>query len=117
MHRCGKLPDFCDGIQAHLSTCASPRVIEVASKLPQNISLKEVPRLSTWPSQFHDCGVKEDNIALYFFARDIHRFHFSIFLSLIFPLVFFSCQSLYFSVNLMACYAVMKETTEAYWII
>lgn len=88
MHKCGKLPDFCDGIQAHLSTCVSPKVIEVASRLPDNISLKEVPRLSTWPSQFHDCGVKEDNIALYFFARDIHRFHFSIFPSLIFPLTF-----------------------------
>uniref|UniRef100_A0A9I9DPA2 PHD-type domain-containing protein n=1 Tax=Cucumis melo TaxID=3656 RepID=A0A9I9DPA2_CUCME len=74
LHRCGKLPDFCDGIQAHLSTCASPKVIEVASKLPHNISLKEVPRLSTWPSQFHDCGVKEDNIALYFFARDISSY-------------------------------------------
>ncbi|XP_038900804.1 uncharacterized protein LOC120087877 isoform X2 [Benincasa hispida] len=74
LHRCGKLPDFCDGIQAHLSTCASPKVIEVASRLPHKISLKEVPRSSTWPSQFHDCGVKEDNIALYFFARDIHSY-------------------------------------------
>lgn len=74
LHKCGKLPDFCDGIQAHLSTCVSPKVIEVASRLPDNISLKEVPRLSTWPSQFHDCGVKEDNIALYFFARDIHSY-------------------------------------------
>ncbi|KAG6571163.1 hypothetical protein SDJN03_30078, partial [Cucurbita argyrosperma subsp. sororia] len=74
LHRGGKLPDFCDGIQAHLSTCASPKVVEVANRLPQIISLKEVPRLSTWPSQFHDCGVKEDNIALYFFAKDIHSY-------------------------------------------
>ncbi|XP_023007452.1 uncharacterized protein LOC111499947 isoform X2 [Cucurbita maxima] len=74
LHSGGKLPDFCDGIQAHLSTCASPKVIEVANRLPHNISLKEVPRLSTWPSQFHDCGVKEDNIALYFFASDIHSY-------------------------------------------
>ncbi|XP_022148589.1 uncharacterized protein LOC111017216 isoform X4 [Momordica charantia] len=74
LHRGGKLPDFCDGIQAHLSTCASPKVVEVANRLPHNICLKEVPRLSTWPTQFHDCGVKEENIALYFFARDIHSY-------------------------------------------
>ncbi|KAI4315127.1 hypothetical protein L6164_027970 [Bauhinia variegata] len=33
---------------------------------------KEVPRLSTWPSLFVDRPVTEDNIALYFFAKDIH---------------------------------------------
>ena len=96
MHRGGKLPDFCDGIQAHLSTCASSKVIEVANRLPHNISLKEVPRLSTWPSQFHDCGVKEDNIALYFFASDIHRCHFQHFPFIIFPLAFMQVSDLSF---------------------
>ncbi|XP_017977038.1 PREDICTED: uncharacterized protein LOC18599595 isoform X1 [Theobroma cacao] len=70
VHKSGKLPDFCGGIQAHLSTLASPKVLEVVNTFPHKVSLNEVPRLSTWPAQFHDSGPKEDNIALYFFAKD-----------------------------------------------
>ncbi|KAL5568287.1 hypothetical protein UlMin_024862 [Ulmus minor] len=68
------LLDSYSGFQAHLSTCASPRVLEVVGKFPQKLSLKEVPRLSTWPTQFYGSGAKEDNIALYFFAKDLESY-------------------------------------------
>ncbi|KAJ7982627.1 putative RING/FYVE/PHD zinc finger protein [Quillaja saponaria] len=74
VHRGGKPAELCGGIQAHLSSCASPKVLEVANKLPQRVSLDEVSRLSTWPSQFHQNGAKEDNIALYFFAKDVESY-------------------------------------------
>lgn len=61
------------GMQAHLSTLASPKVAEVMNKFPEKFSLNEVPRLSTWPAQFQDIGTKEDHIALFFFAKDIER--------------------------------------------
>ncbi|XP_028083171.1 uncharacterized protein LOC114284471 isoform X4 [Camellia sinensis] len=67
----GKLPELHDGIQAHLSTCASPKVFDVLNKFPSKILLNEVPRFSMWPVQFQETGVKEDNIALYFFAKDL----------------------------------------------
>jgi hypothetical protein len=69
----GMSPDLYNGIQAHLSSCASPKVLDVVDKFLPEISLHEVSRLSTWPSHFHQCGAKEDNIALYFFAKDIER--------------------------------------------
>ncbi|XP_010525303.1 PREDICTED: uncharacterized protein LOC104803125 [Tarenaya hassleriana] len=61
------------GIQAHLSTLASPKVLEAVNKFPLKVSLNEVPRLSTWPAQFRD-GTKEDHIALFFFAKDIESY-------------------------------------------
>ncbi|KAF2306740.1 hypothetical protein GH714_020985 [Hevea brasiliensis] len=69
VHRCGKILDVYGGIQAHLSVCASPKVLEVVNQFPQKIALDEVLRLSTWPRQFHDNGAKENNIALYFLLR------------------------------------------------
>ncbi|XP_061354417.1 protein PARALOG OF AIPP2-like isoform X2 [Gastrolobium bilobum] len=74
VHRNGKPPDLCTGVQAHLSSCASPKVLEVVNKFPPEVPVNEVPRLSTWPSQFLQGGVREDNIALYFFARDIESY-------------------------------------------
>ncbi|MBA0850889.1 hypothetical protein Goshw_008953 [Gossypium schwendimanii] len=74
VHKMGKPPDFCGGIQAHLSTLASPKVIEVVNTFPLEVPLNEVPRLSTWPTQFHNSGPKEDNIALYFFAKDLESY-------------------------------------------
>ncbi|XP_030501256.2 ASI1-immunoprecipitated protein 2 isoform X2 [Cannabis sativa] len=74
INRSGSSLDLCGGIQAHLSTCASPRVLEVASKFPQKLLLSEVPRLSAWPAQFYDGGAKDDNIALYFFAKDLESY-------------------------------------------
>lgn len=61
------------GIQAHLSTLASPRVAEVVNKFPETFSLNEVPRKSTWPTQFEKLGTKEAHIALFFFAKDTER--------------------------------------------
>ncbi|KAH1157561.1 hypothetical protein GLYMA_11G043500v4 [Glycine max] len=60
-----------DGIQAHLSNCASVEVLEVANRLSEIIIiLEELPRLRTWPSQFMRSQVTENDIALYFFAHD-----------------------------------------------
>ncbi|RZB79380.1 uncharacterized protein LOC114376286 isoform X2 [Glycine soja] len=74
VHRNGMPPDLYTGIQAHLSACASPKVHEVVKKFLPEVSLNEVSRLSIWPSQFHQGGAKEDNIALYFFAKDIESY-------------------------------------------
>nr|CAC01832.1 putative protein [Arabidopsis thaliana] len=62
------------GIQAHLSTLASPRVAEVVNKFPETFSLNEVPRKSTWPTQFEKLGTKEAHIALFFFAKDTESY-------------------------------------------
>ncbi|XP_030469115.1 uncharacterized protein LOC115687617 isoform X2 [Syzygium oleosum] len=62
-------PDFCGGLQAHLSALASPRVLEMVKKFSNKIFLSEVPRTCTWPTQFYG-GAHDDNIALYFFAED-----------------------------------------------
>ncbi|XP_031501956.1 uncharacterized protein LOC116265484 [Nymphaea colorata] len=70
VQRSGKLPDICDGIQAHLSTCASPKVLEVAKKFPPKVQLEEISRSSSWPMQFQAKCPTEENIALYFFAKD-----------------------------------------------
>lgn len=73
VYRNGKTLKFCDGIQAHLSSCVSPKVLQVVNKFPHKVLLNEVARLSTWPRQFQEYGVKEDNIALFFFAKDLSR--------------------------------------------
>ncbi|GFQ03472.1 tyrosine-protein kinase baz1b [Phtheirospermum japonicum] len=72
--RSGKTSDAWDGIQAHLSTCASPKVIEAVNKFNSRIVLYEVPRSSTWPMHFQEHGVREDNIALFFFAKDLESY-------------------------------------------
>ncbi|KAK1399336.1 hypothetical protein POM88_009199 [Heracleum sosnowskyi] len=74
VHKSGKLPDIYDGFQAHLSTCASPRVIETMNIFPHKVLLNEVPRLSTWPIQFVETGVREAHIGLYFFAQDYESY-------------------------------------------
>ncbi|KZV40935.1 hypothetical protein F511_05180 [Dorcoceras hygrometricum] len=58
-----------DGIQAHRSTCASSEVLESVIKFKSKIVLNEVPRLSTWPVQFQEHGVEEDDIALFFLLK------------------------------------------------
>lgn len=72
-----------DGIQAHLSTCASLKVLEVVDRLPEIIVLDELPRLRMWPSQFMESQATEENIALYFFAKDPHRFVYAFLLQLV----------------------------------
>ncbi|GMQ04373.1 hypothetical protein CsSME_00049812 [Camellia sinensis var. sinensis] len=66
-----RLPSFCYGIQAHLSTCASPKVPEVVKKFPCKVLLEEVSRSSVWPTQFLENHPKEDSIGVYFFAQDV----------------------------------------------
>ncbi|KAJ8499720.1 hypothetical protein OPV22_010272 [Ensete ventricosum] len=72
--RIGGLTEIVEGIQAHLSNFASPKVHEVACQFPCNIQLEEVPRVSLWPLQFQETGPKEDNIGLYFFAKDAESY-------------------------------------------
>lgn len=72
--RIGRFPEVVEGIQAHLSNFASPKVHEVACRFPCNIQLEEVPRVSLWPLQFQETGPKEDNIGLYFFAKDAESY-------------------------------------------
>ncbi|KAI7733148.1 hypothetical protein M8C21_013301 [Ambrosia artemisiifolia] len=74
INRSGKTAEFWDGLQAHLSTCASPRVFEAVNKFPHKILLNGVSRVSAWPTQFENSGVKEDNIAIYFFAKDLESY-------------------------------------------
>ncbi|KAH0456566.1 hypothetical protein IEQ34_014473 [Dendrobium chrysotoxum] len=63
-------PQSFDGIQAHVSTCASHRVLEAASVVPSKIQLEEVSQTSSWPLQYQGIGPKEENIALFYFAKD-----------------------------------------------
>ncbi|XP_022737550.1 uncharacterized protein LOC111290488 isoform X2 [Durio zibethinus] len=74
IQRSGGFPLSCDGMQAHLSTYASHEVLEVVQTLPQKLLLAEAPRLSMWPSQFIKSHATEDNIALYFFAKDLDSY-------------------------------------------
>ncbi|XP_010502787.1 PREDICTED: uncharacterized protein LOC104779880 isoform X2 [Camelina sativa] len=63
-----------NGMQAYLSTLASPKVVEVVNQFPVKLTLNEVPRLSAWPAQFQDIGAKEQHVALFFFAKDIKSY-------------------------------------------
>ncbi|TYH40483.1 hypothetical protein ES332_D12G249900v1 [Gossypium tomentosum] len=74
IQRSGGLPFTCDGLQAHLSTYASHKVLEVVQKLPLKLSLEEALRLSMWPTQFMKSHATEDNIALYFFAKELDSY-------------------------------------------
>ncbi|KAJ8465408.1 hypothetical protein OPV22_027960 [Ensete ventricosum] len=70
----GTITEIVDGIQAHLSMFASPKVREVVCQFPCKIQLEEVPRMSLWPLQFQEISPKEFNIALYFFAKDAESY-------------------------------------------
>ncbi|MED6167690.1 hypothetical protein PIB30_005317 [Stylosanthes scabra] len=70
IQRIEEISTICDGIQAHLSTCASPEVLDVVDRLPNMIVLDKLPRLTMWPSQFTEGQPTEDKIVLYFFAED-----------------------------------------------
>ncbi|CAA6667020.1 unnamed protein product [Spirodela intermedia] len=74
LKRSGRLPEICDGFQAHLSTRAAPKVPEVVTKFPEKVQLEEVTRLSSWPLQFQEEGPTEENIALFFFAKDVKSY-------------------------------------------
>nr|XP_029124426.1 uncharacterized protein LOC105059588 isoform X2 [Elaeis guineensis] len=66
--------ELCEGLQAHPSTSVSPKALEAAIQFPCIIQLEEVVRHSTWPAQFQENSPKEDNIALFFFAKDIESY-------------------------------------------
>ncbi|KAK8614240.1 hypothetical protein V6N13_122609 [Hibiscus sabdariffa] len=68
------LPFTCDGMQVHVSTYASDKVLELLPKLPQKLSLEEAPRLTMWPTQFMKGRATEDNVALYIFAKDVDSY-------------------------------------------
>ncbi|KAG8093309.1 hypothetical protein GUJ93_ZPchr0012g19883 [Zizania palustris] len=68
--RTGRSPALCEGLQAHLSCFASPKVLEVAKKLPSKVHLEELARQNLWPPQFHENGPTNDSIGIFFFARD-----------------------------------------------
>ncbi|KAJ6801121.1 uncharacterized protein M6B38_199820 [Iris pallida] len=72
--RCGRLYKLCDGVQAHLSTSASPKVLEAATKFPCKVQLEEVTRVSSWPWQFQGKIPEENNIGLFFFAKDFESY-------------------------------------------
>ncbi|XP_042417880.1 uncharacterized protein LOC122006442 isoform X2 [Zingiber officinale] len=72
--RAAKPPAVFDGFQAHLSSNVSPKALEVAGQFPCKVQLKEVPRLSLWPLQFHERSPREDNVAIFFFAKNIESY-------------------------------------------
>ncbi|XP_073297843.1 protein PARALOG OF AIPP2-like isoform X2 [Primulina huaijiensis] len=75
IYRSGKMFVSWDGIQAHLSISTSPKAVDAVKNFKNRILLYEVPRLSTWPIQFQERGVVEDNIALFFFAKDLESYN------------------------------------------
>ncbi|KAG0474500.1 hypothetical protein HPP92_014186 [Vanilla planifolia] len=67
-------PEVFNGIQAHVSACASHKVSEVVANVPCNFQLEEVSHNSSWPLQFPGISPQEENIALFFFAKDIQSY-------------------------------------------
>ncbi|XP_020261279.1 uncharacterized protein LOC109837443 isoform X3 [Asparagus officinalis] len=63
-----------DGFQAHLSTSASAKVLQVATKIPCKVQLEEVSYISSWPLQSVGVSPTEHNIALFFFAKDMDSY-------------------------------------------
>ncbi|KAG5248991.1 Zinc finger, PHD-type [Salix suchowensis] len=74
IQKSGILISSCDGIQAHASSCASRKVHEIACKLPQKIVAEQASCLVLWPTQPSESQAKEENIALYFFAKDLESY-------------------------------------------
>ncbi|KAJ6792108.1 Uncharacterized protein M6B38_242135 [Iris pallida] len=72
--RSGRIDKLCDGVQAHLSTSASPKVLEAATKFPCKVQLEEVTCASSWPWQFQGKSPDETNIGLFFFAKDFESY-------------------------------------------
>ncbi|XP_057840226.2 uncharacterized protein LOC131050096 isoform X2 [Cryptomeria japonica] len=63
-----------DGLQAHASTCAARKALDATKKFSSSILLEEVPRLSSWPMQFQYSCPSDENVALYFFAKDLESY-------------------------------------------
>lgn len=62
-----------DGIQAHPSNTASPKVYEMTKKFTPQLHLEQVQRCNIWPKRFHKDPPTDDNIGLYFFPTDDER--------------------------------------------
>jgi len=57
-----------DGIVAHVSSLACPKVHETASSLKGRLSAEILPRLEVWPKTFlKNGGPKDESVALFFF--------------------------------------------------
>ncbi|EOA40419.1 hypothetical protein CARUB_v10009144mg [Capsella rubella] len=60
-----------DGIVAHVSSLACPKVHDTASSLRGRLSAKILPRMEIWPKTFlKSGGPKDESIALYFFPSN-----------------------------------------------
>lgn len=92
-----------------MSIFASPKVQEVVRRLPKKIRVGEVPRLSTWPTQFPKDYATEDNVALYFFAEDLERFVW------VLPRMNSVSLSLAIYLSFLCCYTATEESTRPYW--
>ncbi|KAL5147061.1 hypothetical protein HKD37_06G016817 [Glycine soja] len=55
------------GLLAHVSTLASPKVLEETRFFPDVLCPDLRPRTAVWPKSFMKCGPNMDSIALYFF--------------------------------------------------
>lgn len=108
IQKSGILISSCDGIQAHASSCASRKVHEIACKLPQKILAEQASCLVLWPTQPSESQAKEENIALYFFAKDLERF--KVLLYIMLPCMMTVCLTF-----LYTSYAAMKVTTGSCW--
>eukprot|EP01018_Ginkgo_biloba_P014053 Gb_40677 [translate_table: standard] len=62
-----------DGIQAHPSNRASPKVYEVSRKFPSQLLLEQVERCDAWPKRFQESPPTDEDIALYIFPAEIER--------------------------------------------
>ncbi|XP_074270044.1 ASI1-immunoprecipitated protein 2-like isoform X2 [Silene latifolia] len=74
LEKSARLPNYCSGVQAHVSSCASSKIHEVILKFGPKLEFKEVSRSETWRTYFpRNCPTEED-IALYFFAEDMQSY-------------------------------------------
>lgn len=64
-----------NGLAAHLSSQASPKVGEAVLLLPGSLPLDLLPRLKVLPKRFRNSSITDEDIGLYFFPEK-ERFYF-----------------------------------------
>ncbi|XP_058779039.1 uncharacterized protein LOC131653029 [Vicia villosa] len=62
--------DRISGLMGHLSTLASPKVLEEASHLPDVLYANLLQRSAVWPESFKKFGTNNQSIGLYFFPEN-----------------------------------------------
>lgn len=62
-----------DGIQAHPSNTASPKVYQMTKRFSPQLHLEQVDRSDAWPKRFYEVPPTDENIGLYFFPTDDGR--------------------------------------------